>query len=151
MQKRFSVRPFRPNDMDKILVIERASFGPDAYDRNLFAEYARLGGTVFLVAASTRGAAGYSLACMSAKSAGLANLVSIAVHPKARGKGAASLLLTSTIRRLKLRGAERLTLMVRQSNAPALRFYERHGFTGLRRAPGYYEDGEDGLLMRRKL
>jgi ribosomal-protein-alanine N-acetyltransferase len=151
MQKRFSVRPFRPADMDKILIIEQASFGPDAYDRNLFAEYARIAGSLFLLAESARGAAGYSLACVSGKSGDLANLVSIAVHPKARGKGAASLLLTSTIRRLKLRGIKRLTLTVRQSNATALRFYERHGFAKLRRAPGYYEDGEDGLLMRRRL
>ena len=41
--------------------------------------------------------------------------------------------------------------MVRGSNAVALQFYERRGFTAVRRAPGYYEDGEEGLLMRREL
>jgi ribosomal-protein-alanine N-acetyltransferase len=137
--------------MDEILSIERASFGPDAYDRNLFAEYARAAGCLFLIAVSARGGAGYALACVSRQRSDLANLVSIAVHPRARRHGAASLLLSSTIRRLKLRGVERLTLMVRPSNAPALRFYERYGFVALRRSPGYYEDGEEGLLMRRRL
>jgi [ribosomal protein S18]-alanine N-acetyltransferase len=134
--------------MEKILLIERASFGRDAYDRNLFAEYARAPGTLFLVAEGARGAAGYSLASISRKSSHLASLVSIAVHPDARERGAASLLLKSTIRRLMLRGVGRLTLMVRESNARAIRFYQRHGFSALRRSPAYYEDGEDGLLMR---
>ncbi len=151
MTARFSVRPFRPVDMDSILAIERAGFGPDAYDRNLFAEYERICPGLFLVAQGARGIAGYSIAWIVSGRPTLANLISIAVLPEARGTGAASLLLNSTIRRLKLRGVDRLTLTVRRSNARAIRFYERHGFTGLRRAPRYYEDGEDGLLMRRDL
>jgi ribosomal protein S18 acetylase RimI-like enzyme len=41
--------------------------------------------------------------------------------------------------------------MVRSSNSVALQFYERRGFTAVRRAPGYYEDGEEGLVMRMAL
>jgi [ribosomal protein S18]-alanine N-acetyltransferase len=148
---RFSLRCFRLADMEELLAIERACSGPDAYDRNLFAEYARACGGLFLVVkAGVRpaGLAGYCIACVCRTPAGLANLISIAVAPEARGRGAASLLLSSTIRRLKSRGVERLTLVVRKSNGRAIRFYERHGFTRLRRSPGYYEDGEDGLLMR---
>ncbi len=151
MAARFSVRPLRPADMDAVLSIERASFGEDAYDRNLFAEYERICAGLFLVAQGAHGIAGYSIAWIVSGRPTLANLISIAVLPEARGSGAASLLLTSTIRRLKLRGADRLTLTVRGSNARAIRFYERHGFTALRRMPRYYEDGEDGLLMRRDL
>jgi [ribosomal protein S18]-alanine N-acetyltransferase len=155
------LRRFRLADMEELLAIERACFGRDAYDRNLFAEYLRVCGRLFLVveggAPAARGTAGrpilvaYSIACICHARPGLANLVSIAVIPEARGGGAASLLLSSTIRRLKLRGVERLTLVVRESNARAISFYERHGFTRLRRSPRYYEDGEDGLLMRRWL
>lgn len=148
----FSVRRFMPADLNRLLAVERASFGRDAYDRNLFAEYARACGALFLVAEGRTSAprfAGYSIACICRGRPQVANLISIAVAPRARGRGAASLLLSSTIRRLKLRRVERLTLLVRQSNAGAIRFYERHGFTTLRRAPGYYENREDGLLMRR--
>jgi ribosomal protein S18 acetylase RimI-like enzyme len=157
---RFSLRPFRLADMEELLVIERACFGRDAYDRNLFAEYERICGALFLVVGAAPAAPGrarkpaplgYSIACIRRGRPGLANLISIAVVPEARGQGAASLLLSSTIRRLKLRGVERLTLMVRKSNGGAIHFYERHGFTGLRISPQYYEDGEDGLLMRKEL
>jgi ribosomal protein S18 acetylase RimI-like enzyme len=158
---RFSLRRFRLPDMEELLAIERACFGRDAYDRNLFAEYERICSALFLVveglSPSARGQVrkpvpvGYSIACICRGRTGLANLISIAVIPEARGQGAASLLLSSTMRRLKLRGVERLTLVVRQSNGSAIRFYERHGFTHLRRTPRYYEDGEDGLLMRKRL
>lgn len=159
---RFSLRRFRLSDMGELLAIERTCFGRDAYDRNLFAEYKRICGTLFLVVeGAAPGAAlaqagksfpvGYSIACICPRPPGLANLISIAVVPEARGQGAASLLLSSTIRRLKLRGVKRLTLVVRKSNGSAIRFYKRHGFTPLRRAPRYYEDGEDGLLMRKIL
>jgi ribosomal-protein-alanine N-acetyltransferase len=150
----FSVRPFRPAEMDTLLVIERASFGRDAYDRKLFAEYAQICGSLFLVLegipAPAPKLAAYSIACICRSRPGLANLISIAVHPDARGRGAASLLLQSTVRRLKLRGINRLTLMVRKSNAPAIHFYERHKFKFVRRLPNYY-GREDGLLMRRAL
>lgn len=149
----FRVRRFRPSDLDDLLGLERAAFARDAYDRNLFAEYARLCGDFFLVADFTAPPrfAGYSIACICRSRRQVANLISIAVIPELREKGAASLLLSSTIRRLKLRGAERLTLMVRASNATAIRFYKRHGFEMLRRVPKYYENCEEGWLMRRNL
>ena len=158
---RISLRRFRLDDMTELLAIEHACFGRDAYDRNLFAEYERSCGAFFLVVEDTAPGAsgqaqkpvpvGYSIACICRGRPDLANLISIAVIQEARGRGAASLLLSSTVRRLKLRNVERLTLAVRKSNGSAIRFYERHGFTHLRRAPRYYEDGEDGLLMRKKL
>src|SRR5262249_1093841 len=94
---------------------------------------------------------GYSIACICRRRPALANLISIGVIPEARGRGAASLLLSSIVRRLKSRSVERLTLVVRKSNGRAIRFYQSPGFPHLRRAPRYYEDGEDGLLMRKEL
>jgi [ribosomal protein S18]-alanine N-acetyltransferase len=149
----FRARRFRPSDLEDLLGLEHASFGRDAYDRKLFAKYAHFCGDLFLIAEQVAPArlAGYSIACICRARPELANLISIAVAPELRGLGAASLLLSSTIRRLKLQKIERLTLMVRESNAAAIRCYNRHGFEMLRRSPGYYENGEDGLLMRRVL
>jgi [ribosomal protein S18]-alanine N-acetyltransferase len=152
MPPRYTVRPFKPADMDRVLEIEHASFGRDSYDRKLFAKYHRQCGRLFLLAHGDRTIDGYSIVCVSKRRGGLiASLESIAVAPRARGRGAASSLLKSTVRRLKLQGVGRITLMVRSSNGVALQFYERRGFTTVRRAPGYYEDGEEGLLMRKDL
>jgi ribosomal-protein-alanine N-acetyltransferase len=146
MAPRYAIRRFHPDDIDRIIEIERASFGQFAYDRKLFAELDRKSGGLFLLAEGGRKTFGYAITCIRGRRA---NLVSIAVDPKERGKGAASSLLESTVRRLKLRGVLRFTLMVRETNRGARRFYERRGFTKLRRIPEYYEDGEDGILMVR--
>jgi ribosomal-protein-alanine N-acetyltransferase len=91
---------------------------------------------------------GYIVACNRGETA---ELVSIAVMPAVRAKGAAQALMDSTIRRLKLRHVAVLRLMVKTGNARALRFYEKYGFQHRRRVPAYYEDGSDGLLMYRAL
>jgi len=152
MPLRISVRPFRAADMDRILQIEEESFGADAYDRNLFAELFHRCGDLFLVAAVERDICGYMVTCMRGRKApDAAELVSIAVTPATRNRGVASALMKNALRRLRLRGAVRFSLMVRVSNDAARRFYERHGFRTVRKSRGYYEDAEDAVLMSRLL
>ena len=146
MRIRHHVRPMRQGDLDAILHVEHASFGSDAYDRKLFAEYSRTSQGLFLVAESGGRISGYSLTCARG---GRAELVSIAVDPPARGKGVATALLRSTLRRLRRRKVERLSLMVKLTNAVAREFYEKFEFTKVRIVRGYYEDGTDGCLMRK--
>ena len=152
MATRFSVRRLRHSDLDRILQIEHASFGKDAYDRKLFAEYFRKCGDLFLVAEDSRSICGYMVTCIRGQGdSGRAELVSVAVDPAARGKGAASALMQSTLRRLRLRGTKRLGLMVRETNQVARAFYEKYGFQKGRTVRGYYEDGGDGRLMSKVL
>src|SRR5882757_1891681 len=144
MHQRFSVRRARLSDLDRILAIERAGFGQWAWDRNLFAEHVRKCGELFLVAVWQDLVIGY---CITWIFPGLirrrAELVSIAVDPKFRGKGAADVLMAVTLRGLKRRGIPRIGLMVKVTNDRARAFYEKYGFREVRRVAGYYEDGED--------
>jgi [ribosomal protein S18]-alanine N-acetyltransferase len=152
MQTRISVRPFRAADMQRILQIERASFGADAYERKLFAELFHTCGELFLVAVAGGRICGYMVSCLRGNSSPkTAELISVAVLPSFRGRGAASYLMRNTLRRLRLRGAVRLSLMVKVTNEGARRFYDRHGFRKVRKVSGYYEDGADGVLMRKEL
>jgi [ribosomal protein S18]-alanine N-acetyltransferase len=152
MPKRYSVRKLRPSDLDRILEIEHASFGRDAYDRNLFAEFLHKCGDLFLVVERGRRVCGYMVTCIRGSASGArAELVSVAIVPEHRGKGAASVLMDSTLRRLRLRRVERLSLMVRLTNREARRFYDKYGFHKVRVVRGYYEGGGDGLLMARNL
>jgi ribosomal-protein-alanine N-acetyltransferase len=144
----FFIRLLRLSDLDRILEIERASFGDDAYDRNLFAEFYHKCGELFLVAVRGRTVCGYMVTCIGGKSAGgRAELVSVAVDPRLRGKGIASALMDSTLRRLRRRGIARFGLCVKVTNHPAIAFYERYGFTRSRIVRRYYEDGADAWRM----
>jgi ribosomal-protein-alanine N-acetyltransferase len=80
------------------------------------------------------------------------HLLNIAVRPDARGGVVGSALLRECIRRGARAGADRIHLEVRAGNGPALRMYEREGFSfqGIRR--GYYADtGEDAVLLSREI
>jgi [ribosomal protein S18]-alanine N-acetyltransferase len=143
-----SVRRFRAADLAAILAIERASFGRDAYDRNLFADLARTCGGLFLVACRGTRVIAYSVACVRLNRA---ELFSIAVDPKHRQRGAASELIVATLRRLRRRRVTRFALMVKVTNRAALAFYTKHGFRKVRRVRRYYEDGSDGWVFVRVL
>lgn len=147
---RFGIRRVRLADLDRILDIENHSFGEYAYDRNLFAEYHRECGELFLVAERGRSICGYALTRLSGDRR-RAELVSVAVAPEARGRGAASALVKSTLRRLRLRGCRRIWLMVRESNAEAGALYTKFAFQRIRRVRRYYEDDEDGWMMAKTL
>ena len=152
MENRFAIRPVRQRDLGRILEIEAASFGADAYDRNLFAEYTRKCGDLFLVAERGHKVCAYSITVLSPGGAGnRAELVSVAVDPAFLGKGAASALMDSSLRRLRRRGVTRLGLMVNVMNFRALGFYKKYGFRKLRRVTRYYEDGTDGISMAKDL
>ncbi len=148
MHARHTVRRLRMADLNGIMEIEQASFGDEAYDRNLFAEFFRNYGELFLVAEHDRKVRGYMVTCIRGEQA---ELVSVAVDPAARGRGAASALMESTLRRLRRRGIARIGLMVRVTNDKARAFYERYGFEKVRKAPRYYEDGGDGWRMAKNL
>ena len=148
MSTAFSIRLLRPSDLDRILEIEDASFGEDAYDRNLFADFYHKCGELFLVAVRGKSVCGYMVTCTCGRTpADRAELVSVAVDPKHRGKGIASALMDSTLRRLRRRGIAKLRLCVKVTNLPAIRFYEGYGFTRTRIVRKYYEDGADGWRM----
>jgi ribosomal-protein-alanine N-acetyltransferase len=144
MYLRLSVRRARASDLPRILAIERASFGRDAYDRNLFAEYLLKCGDLFLVAIWGDKVIAYAISCIHPASS---ELVSIAVAPRHRNRGAASALMDSILRRLRRRRIPKLTLMVRVTNSPALAFYGKYGFQKIRRVRRYYEDSSDGFCF----
>ena len=150
MSARFHVRRLGVSDLDRIQEIEQASFGKDAYDRNLFAEYLHKCGGLFLGALASRRICGYMITCIRSNRPS-AEVISLAIDPKSRGKGAASLLMQSTIGRLRRRGILRLSLMVKVTNREAIGFYEKWGFKKLRRVKRYYEDGKDGFRMVARL
>lgn len=139
---------FRPRHLRRIVAIERACFPEDPYTRALFRSLYRHAGPLFLVAKVRRRIVAYMITCMEDD---WAELVSIAVMPEARRQGVASALLEFTCATLRRAGAAAFELMVREDNAPAIRFYRRHGFRRLGLAPRYYSDGAPGVRMRLSL
>lgn len=79
-----------------------------------------------------------------------AHISTIAVHPDCRRQGIGGMLLLEAIRQAVARGAELVTLEVRQSNQGAIGLYQKHDFEFEGRRVRYYRDNrEDAILMTR--
>ncbi len=82
-----------------------------------------------------------------------AEILSVAVAARARGRGLAHNLLALHLRRLAGLGARTVFLEVDEHNTPAIKLYERAGFHEVSRRPNYYPGGTPApaLVLRRDL
>jgi ribosomal-protein-alanine N-acetyltransferase len=140
--------PFRRRHLDRVLEIERASFGADAWPRKLFLEVQRDCGELFFVAKRARRVAGYMVTCVEGSDA---EIVSLAVHPDFRRQGLAQALMRRTMRDLRAAGIRRAELMVRTGNTAGACLYRFFGFRRVGLVRCYYEDGSDGFRMVRAI
>ena len=81
-----------------------------------------------------------------------AEILSVAVARRQRGRGLAAQLLNLNLRRLAGLGARAVFLEVGEHNDPALRLYRRAGFSEVSRRPNYYPapDGKIAALVLRR-
>jgi ribosomal-protein-alanine N-acetyltransferase len=84
-----------------------------------------------------------------------AEILSVAVVDRQRGRGLARSMLNLHLRRLAGLGARAIFLEVDEHNLPALQLYRRAGFREVSRRPGYYPrpdtEAAAALILRRDL
>jgi len=137
-------------DVPTLVALERELFGRDAWaEPTWWAELAGRPRRDYVVLADLDGLLGY---------AGLdhggdvADVMTIAVAPRARGRGSGRVLLAELERRAHLRGAAGVMLEVRADNAAARGLYERGGYAVLSTRRRYYQPGDvDAIVMRKSL
>ena len=94
---------------------------------------------------------GYAVLSIAADEAHVLNLCTA---PEVQGRGHGRRLLRALMQLARGRGAHRVFLEVRPSNAPAIALYHDEGFNEIGRRPRYYpaKDGrEDALVMALEL
>lgn len=69
-----------------------------------------------------------------------AEVLNLAVSPESRRKGEGGALLRAAVVEFRKRGASRVFLEVRESNAAGIAFYAKHSFSKVGRREGYYRD-----------
>jgi ribosomal-protein-alanine N-acetyltransferase len=137
----------RPRDAAAIAALHKASFqrgwGEDEVhglliESNVVAHRAMSGRTMI----------GFVLSRMAA---GEAEILSIAIAPRQRGRRLARPLLDLHLRRLAGLGTRAVFLEVDEKNAPARALYRRAGFYDVGRRKSYYQTGASALVLRRDL
>jgi len=143
-----TVREADRADLLAIYRIEEASFD-QPWPFTAFQSY--LGEPGFLVAEDGT-VVGYVVAdVIDTHGRDLGHIKDLAVHAPRRGEGIGTMLLTRGLDVLEDEGVESVKLEVRESNESALRLYRDHEFEHRRTLPGYYSDGEDALVLVRRL
>jgi [ribosomal protein S18]-alanine N-acetyltransferase len=69
-----------------------------------------------------------------------AEILNLCIAPEKRRSGLAQTLLNEAISELHRSRVDRLFLEVRESNTPAISFYEKHNFRKTGRRPSYYRN-----------
>jgi ribosomal-protein-alanine N-acetyltransferase len=141
-----SLDRMRPEDLDEVLVIERASFSmPWSRGAFLYEMQQNRVARCWVGRDEAGSVAGYL--CLWEVSDEV-HITNVAVRPDARRQGIARLLLRTVLEDARRRRFKIMVLEVRPSNHQAVSLYESFGFRVVGRRRGYYYDtGEDALVM----
>lgn len=77
-----------------------------------------------------------------------AEILDVAVSPTFRGKGIGRILVQHALESARGRGGHLVWLEVRVANREAIQLYESLGFREIARRKGYYDGGEDAIVMQ---
>jgi len=158
LQQTFKLRKFNPDDLQKVMQINRVCL-PENYSDFFFLDLHQRFPETFIVSEEDGEMAGYIMCRIEV---GLSNfgfgglirkghVVSIAVLPQYRRKGIARALMTRALEGMQFYKGKQCFLEVRVTNDAATSLYKKLGFEITRTINGYYSDGEDAYVMTKKL
>jgi len=143
------MRPMFEDDLDAVMEVELRAY-PYPWTRGIFQDCLRAGYPARLLERED-GVVGYGMLSIAADEA---HVLNVCVDPLVQSQGHGRRLLRELVRVARTRGAVRVFLEVRPSNAPAIALYHSEGFNEIGRRPRYYpaEHGrEDALVMAMEL
>jgi ribosomal-protein-alanine N-acetyltransferase len=146
-----AIEPATLRDVGALASLHAASFhrgwGEAEFDQML-----RDGSTLVHRLRLRRSVIGFAVSRMAADEA---EVLSVAVSPKCRGRGLSRDLFLTHLGHLAGRGVATVFLEVEENNAPARRLYDRAGFVTVGRRERYYKEAGgvemNALVMRRDL
>ncbi len=145
-------RPMRPQDLERVVEIQRSAFA-HPWSRDLIArELAHEWSSVLLAVEPADGGEAVVGVVVFWLVHDEVHVLNVAVAPEARRRGVARALMHEAERRGAERGARLATLEVRRSNQAAIELYHSLGYRRVGVRPRYYaEEGEDAIVMERML
>lgn len=142
------IREWKYEDILTISQLEQECFKTDCWSFQTFANCFENPAFYGLAAEEGGEIIGYGGITVAADSADLENIL---VTEEYRRCGIATKILKKLLAFAKDRGAEKVFLEVRVSNAAAMNMYLKYGFVGVYARTRYYANGEDCLVMCKNL
>ena len=141
-----TIRPMTEADLDQVMELEKAIF-PNPWRRSFFLSDINRPHGLSIVAEDEGVILGYAVAWGTEET----HLANLAVSEFERCKGVGGKLLDEVIAFARRSKANSLYLEVRASNMIARKFYSERGFVQTYLRKGYYENGEDAVIMEREV
>lgn len=129
-------------DLPSLVTLEQASFETDGISRRQFRHLLTKGNAVILVAVEN-GELVADLVLLFNEATRVARIYSIAVAPRARGRGIARRLVLAAEALAAARGRDRLRLEVRKDNRASIGLFESLGYRRFGEYRDYYQDHAD--------
>lgn len=156
MERTFTIRKFKPEDLDQVMYINRTCL-PENYSTYFFVDLYKNFPETFIVAEEDGQIVGYIMCRIESGFSRFSlikrgHVISIAVLPSHRRKGIGETLLKEALQAMiNHYGVKECYLEVRVSNMPAINLYKKVGFKIEKTIRRYYADGENAYLMRIKI
>lgn len=144
-QDEIVLRPAKAEDLVRIGEIDVASF-VQPWAAKSFASVLVDEKYLLLVAEKNQVVCGFGAAYTVGDEGEIATL---AVDESVRGQGVGAQILQALCLWCATRGADTVFLEVRPSNQSARRLYQKFGFEDVGLRKGYYDNGEDAIIMKR--
>lgn len=144
----YNVRPFEPKDMFAVIKIASDTL-PERYNPSLFNYFYETFPKGFVVAEFGKKIIGFIVGLPINNST--AKILMLSVLKDHREKQIGSKLLNYVLDILIKRKIESIELEVRTRNKKAINFYEKHGFEITRKLTDFYQNGDAGYTMRKKI
>ncbi|MCS5732612.1 ribosomal protein S18-alanine N-acetyltransferase [Herbiconiux daphne] len=150
----WQLRRATADDLDEIMALEESSFESDAWSRESMLREIEHPYCYYLVGVDAEhpGAVEGYAGLLSPPGASDADIQTIAVSERSRGRGLGRQLMTRLLAEAARRGAKSMFLEVRADNPVAHALYLSLGFADIAVRPAYYQpDGVDAIVMRAPL
>jgi len=144
----YVVRKFKLGDMLDVIRLASETL-TERYNPSLFSTFYETFPEGFLVAEYGCRIVGFIIGVLAPGSSG--RILMIGVDAAHRRRGLGSKLLEELLKEFIRRGVTYVDLEVATSNTSAILFYRRHQFKVVECIPGFYQDGRDAYIMRRRL
>src|SRR5438477_11972087 len=153
---RLEVRRMTPDDLEEVMVIERAAFrhpwSPELFRRELEHDWSTILVAIEpLTSASGKGSERIIAFLIYWLVHDEVHILNVAVAPEQRRKGFARMLMVETERRAHQAGAALMTLEVRRSNHSALDLYREFDYRAVGVRPNFYvAEGADARRLAKE-
>ena len=142
------VRLFKPTDMFSVIKLASETL-PERYNPSLFNYFYETFPKGFIVAEKIQKIIGFAIGVKT--NIDTAKILMLSVSEKYRKQNIGSALLTHFIKDILAENITNVELEVRTDNKKAIKFYQKNGFTIVRKLAEFYQNGKDAYTMKREL